>query len=310
MRSEEAINEFGDNDRLLSAAFPYIFMYGKAYSLPASLPKLKIRHLLLQFTNFAANDTELRCLLFNQQTRHANIRGLVAKVKGNREAFARFSEDLLSSEFETKLKKAARNPYGKYGDVVINRIKPILQISGRNTMGGSIETHKVVDHIYAMTRHFGPASIFYTIAPDDINNPTSFRLSQNFVNNKQFPSQSNSSFIDAMKNNSSVIASDNIEVPVGYTDRARAAARNPVATTLEYQNLIENILTILMKVKMKTFGTKYKKVRSTYFMQSSTVGLFGHMYSALGVTEAQSRSSLHLHLILFGGLTPKLLEKV
>ena len=90
LKSEEAINEFGENDRLLSAAFLYIFMYGKAYSLPASLPKPKIRHLLLQFTNFAVNDTELPCLLFNQQTRHTHIRGLVAKVKGNREAFARF----------------------------------------------------------------------------------------------------------------------------------------------------------------------------------------------------------------------------
>ena len=86
-------------------------------------------------------------------------------------------------------------------------------------MGGSIETHKVVDHICAMTRHFGPASIFYTIVPDDINNPTSFSFTQNFVNNKKTPSQSNYLFIDAMKNNSSVIASDNIEVLVTLSQR-------------------------------------------------------------------------------------------
>ena len=40
------------------------------------------------------------------------------------------------------------------------------------------------------------------------------------------------------------------------------------------------------------------------------MGLFGHIYTGLGVTEAQSRSSLHLHLILCGGLSPILLEKV
>lgn len=58
-------------------------MYGKAYSKPSSLEMNYARHLLLQFTNFAATDTELICLLFNQQTRHTNIRRIVAKVKGN-----------------------------------------------------------------------------------------------------------------------------------------------------------------------------------------------------------------------------------
>ena len=194
-------------------------------------------------------------------------------------------------------------------------MKPILQISGRKSFGGSLETYKVVDHIYAMTRHFGPASIFYTIAPDDINNPTSFRLTQRFCNNDKYPSKVNSSFIDAMKKNSSVLAYDDIMVPVGYTERARAAAQNPVATTLEYQNLIENILATLIKVKINSFGTKYKKVRSSYYMQSSgrkefVVGLFGHMCGALGVTEAQAISALHLHSILSGGLSSNMLEKV
>ena len=34
------------------------------------------------------------------------------------------------------------------------------------------------------------------------------------------------------------------------------------------------------------------------------------MCGALDVTEAQARSALHLHLILFGGLSPNMLEKV
>ena len=55
-------------------------------------------------------------------------------------------------------------------------------------------------------------------------------------------------------------------VPVGYTERSRVAAQNPVATTLEYQNLIENILATLTKVKINSFGIKYKKVRSSYYM--------------------------------------------
>ena len=69
MRGDQLINEFVQNDKILSRGFPHIFMYGKAYSKPGSLGMKYVRHLLLQFSNFAATDTELICLLFNQQTR-------------------------------------------------------------------------------------------------------------------------------------------------------------------------------------------------------------------------------------------------
>ena len=74
--------------------------------------------------------------------------------------------------------------------------------------------------------------MYKKIEPNDINNPTSFRLTQRFCNNDKYPSKVNSSFIDVMKKNSSVLVYDNITVPVGYTERTRAAAQNPVATTL------------------------------------------------------------------------------
>ena len=39
-------------------------------------------------------------------------------------------------------------------------------------------------------------------------------------------------------------------------------------------------------------------------------GIFGHVYAGDGVTETQARSALHFHLILFGGLNPRLLQNV
>ena len=111
-----------------------------------------------------------------------------SKVKGNIDTFKNFSNELLSSDFEDKLKKTARDPYGVFGEYVIKIVKPILQISGKKSFGGSLETYKVVNRIYTMTRYFGLASIFYTIAPGDINNPTSFRLTQRFCNNDKYPS--------------------------------------------------------------------------------------------------------------------------
>ena len=68
MRGDQPINEFVQNDKILSGGFPHIFMYGKAYSKPGALGMNHVRHLLLQFSNFAATVTELICVLFNQQT--------------------------------------------------------------------------------------------------------------------------------------------------------------------------------------------------------------------------------------------------
>ena len=116
---------------------------------------------------------------------------MVAKVKGNIDAFKKILISYYHLILKISLKKAARDPYGVFGEYIIKKVKPILQISGRKIFGGSLETYKEMDHIYAMTRHFGPASIFYTIAPDDINNPISFRLTQRFCNNDKYSSKVN-----------------------------------------------------------------------------------------------------------------------
>ena len=103
-------------------------MYDKAYSNPDSLSITNVRHLLLHFTNFAVNYTELVCLSFNQQTHHTNIRGMIAKVKGNRYACHTISTELLLPEFGAKLKQAVCEPYGKCGDYIIDKVTYITYI--------------------------------------------------------------------------------------------------------------------------------------------------------------------------------------
>ena len=144
-REANTINEFEKNDFLLCGAFPSIFMLGKAY--PGSngpLTTSQKRHLLLQFTNAAATNSELIFLLYNQQSRHNNIYGMSAKVKGNRVAFETFSRELLSNEFKERLQKAVRNPKGNDSKYVMRKIMPVLEVAGRNTKGGAVESNKLV----------------------------------------------------------------------------------------------------------------------------------------------------------------------
>ena len=101
-----------------------------------------------------------------------------------------------------------------------------------------------------------------------------------FTQNSFFPSQPpDKNFIDSMVNNASVIGEGDVTIPVGYSQRAKPAPSNTVTTTLEYKNLIDNILKILVGVDQNK-----EKKRSQYFMQSKK-GVFGHINAAVGVNE-------------------------
>jgi hypothetical protein len=41
-----------------------------------------------------------------------------------------------------------------------------------------------------------------------------------------------------------------IPIPVRYSDRAKLATQNPVATVLEYQLLIENMMSLLVGIQL------------------------------------------------------------
>ena len=152
-----------------------------------------------------------------------------------------------------------------------------------------------------------------TVSPDDINNPTSFRLCQRSCNNSSFPSDSPAEFYKAMEEDSTILAVGDVQVPINYSARAKAAASNPVATVLEYEALVENLLTVLIGIKPSSQqwnGTK--TVRTWYFKDPESKthrkGVFGFPTAFFAVHETQQRGALHLHMVIWGGLSGKLLE--
>ena len=69
------------------------------------------------------------------------------------------------------------------------------------------------------------------------------------------------SFIDTMVDNATIIGEDSLPVHVGFSDRARAAASDPVATILEYKNLINNLLKILIGIAQNSNNETHCSVR-------------------------------------------------
>ena len=318
-RNKVPVNEFDGDDYALCAAFPHIFLYGSGYSCQLGrknqyLNKKEIQHMLLQYTTLPATCRELIFYLFDKYQRHSVMIGMSAKVKSNPEAFAAYAQLLNSPEFEKKIQDAVREaPNGKTTKEVLSTIMPVLEFAGKQILFGAFEQTSSTSKLHAMTQRYTAGSTFFTISPNDISNPNSFRLSLRSSNNISFPSTSPEEYFAAMEKDASLKICGNVELPVDYGARSRATVSNPVSSVIEYQILIENMLSILIGIAPSfSPGTNSKTVRTSYFKDpNSTVhhkGVFGHILAFFGAHETQFRGALHFHIILYGGISPKLLE--
>ena len=74
---------------------------------------------------------------------------------------------------------------------------------------GTVGDTTGLSHTIAIETQFGPGAFaFVTITPDDINNPTSFKLSMRRVSNKSFPSLAFPQFFEDLKKKSDPIFTD------------------------------------------------------------------------------------------------------
>jgi hypothetical protein len=166
-----------------------------------------------------------------------------------------------------------------------------------------------------MCHRFGPASVFLTVTPDDVSNPTSFRLGFRSFSNFAFPAVTTHNFIPSIIRGSEYINEINIPIPTSYSDSYKKSCENPVAVALEFQAMTENILSILVGCPPKSFHSKQTKSPKQWYFRNHQAegcphhtGIFGDITAFFGTIETQQRGALHFHVLLWGGLTPKLLE--
>ena len=302
-RSGLALNTFNNFDFILTGSNPDTFLFGNAYNRNSDLMTSQIQHLLNQYTTHAASNTTLLFHLFNVRQRHQNINGVSSTLRGDKVSMNEFVKLVNNEQFKNQLSKAAENPQGSDAKSVIHSILPLLRASGRNTSFGSMERRSGVSHMTAMTNKYGPASIFITIAPDDINNLTGFRLSFRSTNNTSFPATMTKENVDAIRQGSSIIGEGFVQIPTSYKHRVKAVINNPHSSSKEYKRLIEQVFGILVNIPVS-----YKHRKSQDYRQRGP-GIFGEILAFYGVTETQKRGALHLHAILYGSISPYLLQR-
>ena len=314
-RDTEPINQFmlDDPQQVLPNAFPDVFPLGITYpGKRISLTRTQTRHLLMQFDCQAASCRELLFYLFSEEEKHNNIIGMSLAVKSGK--LKDFQHLHKSKEFQDKMKEAVKNPDGPSAKQVMKTILPLLNTSKPCSQYSPGQRTKSIAMQLACHKRFGPASTFVTLAPNLQDDPTALRATFASVDNVSFPATTDDQYIKALRKNSSVVGKGNIMLPVGYQDRAKRASDNPVAMANEYQHLIYAVLDILFGTPPdhSTIGKgSARNVRTGYYRQKGALrkkGIFGHILGYFGTHEAQHRGTLHFHVIVYGGISPDLLD--
>jgi hypothetical protein len=184
----------------------------------------------------------------------------------------------------------------------------------RATCPGALHDNSSLARVLSMAKRYASSTLMLTVTPDDVNNPSSFRLACASLDNTKFPSHVTESFYDHLRNCSVSMQEDDIKIPLSYTRRFEAATDNPVAVAEEYQAMLANVVSHLIGIPLDFSPGDKSHTRRTWYFKSKEdgcpckKGVFGHVTAYFGATETQDRGALHFHLLIWGGITPTLLE--
>ena len=314
-RSKQPLNEFELGDHCLMRAFPDIFLFGEAYGRVSScLSKREWHHLLLQFDAQASLNKDLLTFVFDQHQWHSNIWGINQYLKGNPNGLKKFTKLWKLPDFDDCIQRAIHDTKSADAKWIHKVTTPLLATAQKKLQWGALEQSQTITKMKALSQWYGPGSIFFTIAPIDVNNPTCVWLTLYAGNNKEFPAvDDNCVFseldMEEQKANADLLGEGMVQLPYSYANRMCRIIKNPIASVLEYRMLIGSLISIMFGITPNFHGNHHHTNR-TMFYGKRWKGVFGMTHVVIGVTETQKHGALHFHCIVMGSVPPDVLQKV
>ena len=197
--------------------------------------------------------------------------------------------------FLPSLERATKNPESKEAKEILARVMPHVKTFTSAVPFSEAQRKKAMRFLYAMVGHMGMPSFLLTFAPDDIFGSLNIRLSMPQKDNVHFPTNDDG-LIEALRSDQSVCQGINIK----RANLKALVAGDPVATAEVYRLMMRAIYKVClgMEPEEKTRRSNPTKKR----------GIIGKIHGAFGVNESQARGALHMHLLIWGGLPPSLLQ--
>ena len=135
------------------------------------------RHLLLQHDNRIAENRDFCLVLFNQKFRHTALRTVSDYVYSNPEKLKAFEKAMTSRTLDKDLAEAHANPRGAIAQRLVGQFLPLLRTCHAAVPFSTSEQYAVMGKMNSLLLLFGMATLFYTVAPNDIDNQLVLHLS-------------------------------------------------------------------------------------------------------------------------------------
>ena len=262
------------------------------------MPPKFCKHLLLQYNEAFAKETKLIFLLDDQQKRHAAIYNVSAKVSSKQGRFEKFSEYVNDKNFVGELEIAMQHPKSDTAKKILDELLPCVEICGGVVPFSPIQRKQSLNKLYGMVQHFGLPSWFITITPSEIDSYLVMRLC--FRNPNASPIMEKEKFQHWESENNTEFGKVNIPIPAAT--RASVSASDPVACAEFFQRLVETVLSTLF------FSENDKNIKKSLPISTNAFGIFGRINAHFLVFEVQGRGALHLHGLLWGSITPYVMQ--
>jgi hypothetical protein len=194
----------------------------------------------------------------------------------------------------------------------LDKLVPVLTYAGRKSVFGALERNESAGQILALGRRFGCASAFLTFGIDDVNHPNAIRFAVPSSNNRDFPAVVSSASQAEMKRGIRLRDGDEGYIPFHWSERFKTMIDNPVGAAIAYKQVVHDIMSILIGIKPSNYSGDNDKTLKTSFVSpdSNSIGINGTGWAFFGKTETTGSGSLHFHVVIWGGLSPELLESV
>lgn len=240
-RSNTPYNEFSENDQLLYASFPFLFLLGRGLLSSGSVCKEASRHILLQFSGRFSICHRFIFLLFDQFQRHAATRIIETRVKCNPKSFDDFVNWINEPDFIEKLKAAVRNPSAPSSLALLKKMGPNIHSCAARIPFSSAQRGASLRNLLALRYYHGVPSFFCTVSPDDIHGVLNIRLSIGHKSNEEFPAIG-IGLASAIKKGDAFFHS----LPISHKDLRALVSGGPVAAAEVFRLMFESVFTVLL----------------------------------------------------------------
>ena len=191
--------------------------------------------------------------------------------------------------FENRVRFAREHVDTPEAAQLAKELRPFIKMCGSTVPFSEAERASSLSELYSMVHMFGLPSWFITVSPDDAFSTLCIRLSRTDRNNKLDTEEAE--IVKELKDTSLI-------------NLYKLVAENPVAAADEFQRIIYAMLEHLFQLPA------HHQRKETFSFASRRAGIFGKLAAYFLVVETSGRTALHSHGVLWGSISPALLESI